>query len=218
MRLTTARNKTPYQKNVPIKPSSPAFPSFPPLLRILASSLPLLPLPKKTPPSDLALDNQQHQCDSEVIPSELNPSSCDSNPSSIEFQVSPTGSKPTRQHRAMLLRFQNFRIQPSAFSLFLRRCGSNLATQPLPQNPDAGPCGSQASLSESNPGRSGFNPVPSESNPVSSESIPALSPRAANSPKIKPNPVTQIPSLYNRSPERFRAMFAATKLKGFVSL
>jgi hypothetical protein len=143
MRLTTARNKTPHQKNVPTTPSSASA------FRVFRVFRGLIPLSSgKTPPSDLALDNQQDQCDSEVIPCELNPSSCDSNPSSIEFQVSPTGSEPTRRQRAMLLRIQNFRIQPSAFSLFPRRCGSDLAIQPLPQNPDAGPCGSMRVPSE----------------------------------------------------------------------
>jgi hypothetical protein len=52
-------------------------------------------LTKKSLPSELALGNQQHQRDSEVIACELNPIPSDSNPSSIEFQVSRTDSKLT---------------------------------------------------------------------------------------------------------------------------
>jgi hypothetical protein len=98
---------------------------------------------EKSLASELALGNQQHRRDSDVIPCEPNPSSGGSHPSSSEFQVIPTDSKLTFRFRDLSRSFVAIHcplplIPQSAVEL----CGSNLATQPLPKNPDAGPCGS----------------------------------------------------------------------------
>jgi hypothetical protein len=107
---------------------------------------------EKTLPSELALGNQQHQRDSEAIPTEPNPSSRESNPSSSESDSSPNQSNCSFRFCDLSCSF--VAIHRPALSRNLKSEICNL------KSPDAGPtlpsnnfpkirCGSMRVRSES---------------------------------------------------------------------